>query len=487
MTSRDFSDPGSWHLLSIDQMRADRPREALRSSENAVRLDGSNAVYHVQLGRCLAMAGRYQDALTSVNAAEHLGISSASDLDTAGTILSHCDEQTRALTYFERAVALKPASAYLYNLAAAQRMTGNLAAAEKTCDRVIALNPHDYKAYYTRADLRTYTASDNHIKQMVRLIEGGIKHWPGEVLMRYAVAKECEDVGEYSSSFNHLKAGADLQRRHMNYNVDDEIAVIDRIIATHTSSALSAYHGSESREPIFVMGMPRTGTTLVERILGSHTDVISLGELTNFPFAIQRALTNGPGALEARPIEMAEAALKLDFAALGDAYVESTRPQSGRKAHFIDKFPQNYLNCGLIHAALPNARIVHLVREPMDTCYAVYKAFFTGVYPFSYDLEELGKYYLAYGRLMDHWRSVLGDAILDVSYEALVDDTELQTKRLLEYCGLSWQDDCLEFHNSDAPSTTASAAQVRRPIYRSSIGRWRCYEKQLQPLAELLR
>ena len=123
----------------------------------------------------------------------------------------------------------------------------------------------------------------------------------------------------------------------------------------------------------------------------------------------------------------------------------------------------------------------------MDTCYAVYKTFFTGVYPFSYDLEELGKYYLAYKRLMDHWRSVLGDAILDISYEALVDDTELQTKRLLEYCGLAWQDNCLEFHKSDVPSTTASAAQVRRPIYRSSIGRWRCYEKQLQPLAELLR
>lgn len=486
MTARDHSDPDSWHLLSIDQMRAGSLGEALRSSENAVRIDGSNPVYHVQLGRCLAMAGRYQDALTSVNAAEHLGISSASDLDTAGTIFSHCNEQTRALTCFERAVALKPESAYLYNLAAAQRMTGNLAAAEETCDRVIALNPHDYKAYYTRADLRTYTASDNHIKQMVRLIEDGIKHWPGEVLMRYAVAKECEDMGDYSRSFLHLKAGADLQRRHMNYSVDDEIAVIDRIIATHTRSALSAHNGSEAREPIFVMGMPRTGTTLVERILGSHTHVISLGELTNFPFAIQRALASGSGDSKARPIEMVEAALQLDFAALGDAYVQSTRPQSGHKAHFIDKFPQNYLNCGLIHAALPNARIVHLVREPMDTCYAVYKTYFTGVYPFSYDLEELGKYYLAYRRLMDHWRSVLGDAVLDVSYEALVDDTELQTKRLLEYCGLAWQDDCLEFHKSDVPSTTASAVQVRRPIYRSSIGRWRCYEKQLQPLAELL-
>jgi len=487
MTTSKVSDPSAWHLLSVEQMRTGRLREALRSSEKAVHSDGSNPAYHIQLGRCLAMAGLYQNALTSVDVAENLGICSAQDLDSAGTILSHCDEQTRALSYFEKAVKLEPTSAHLYNLATAQRMTGDLAAAEITCDRVIALNSHDYKAYFTRANLRTYTAADNHIKQMVQLINGPIKHTSGEVLLRYAIAKECEDIGDFSASFYHLRAGADLQRRQLNYCVDDEIAVIDMIIKTHTNSALSGYRGSESNEPIFVVGMPRTGTTLVERILGSHADVHSLGELSNFPFAIQRALASVPGASGAKPIEMVAASLKLDFAALGDTYVKSTRPKSLQNDRFIDKFPQNYLNCGLIHAALPNARIVHLVRDPMDSCYAIYKTFFTRAYPFSYDQEELGKYFLAYERLMDHWRSTLGDAILDVSYEALVNETEQQTRRLLEYCGLPWQDSCLEFHKSAAPSTTASASQVRRPIYRNSIGRWRDYEKELRPLAKVLR
>ena len=445
-----------------------------------------DAADYVQLAKRLALAGRLHDAVDAIAQAERLGPRSAAELDLIGTIYSLSGDQTRALACFEKAVSASPTAHFLYNLATAQRMTGNLAAAEATCDSVIALDPHDYHAYHTRADLRRYTVEHNHIKPMMVVVDSGTKHWQGDVLLRYAIAKECEDIGDYRRSFENLKAGADLQRRHMRYRVDDEIAVIDKIIETHTADALSRRQGAASQEPIFVVGMPRTGTTLVERILGSHSVVKSLGELNSFPAEMQKAVASHTGSNRTPVLKMVEEALNIDHEALGHAYTASACARTGRTARFIDKMPQNYLNCGLIHAALPNAKIIHVARDAMDTCYAVYKTYFNGMYPFSFDLEELGKYYLAYRRLMDHWRDVLGDAMLEMSYEKLVNDQVGQTKRLLEYCGLEWQDACLRFHESAAPSTTASASQVREPIYRTSVGRWRCYEDQLRPLKVLL-
>ena len=486
LTRRFVDDARGWHLLSIVNRSAGRVPDAVRHAETAVSLSPRSAVYRVQLGSCLAMAGQINAALAQAVEAERLGVESPADLDAIGTIYSFCDNQVRALGFFEKAVAAEPSAHFLYNLATAQRMTGDLVAAEATCDRVIALDPHDYQAYRVRSDLRSYAADDNHIEEMMRLLASGTRRWQGEVLLRYAIAKECEDIGDYPRSFAHLKAGSDLQRAHMRYSVDDEIAVIDRIIRTHTADVLAGKAGAGSREPIFVLGLPRSGTTLIERILGRHDDVVSMGEIGNFPMELQKAVAMHTGSRRMPPLDMVEAAPELDYAALGDAYVGSTRPRTGRAARFVDKMPQNYLNCGLIHAALPDAKIIHVTRDPMDACYAVYKAYFSGTYPFSFKLEELGKYYLAYRRLMDHWREVLGDAMLDVRYEALVNDQQRETQRLLEYCGLAWQEECLHFHESVAPSTTASAVQVRQPIYRTSMGRWRCYASQLRPLQDIV-
>jgi hypothetical protein len=185
--------------------------------------------------------------------------------------------------------------------------------------------------------------------------------------------------------------------------------------------------------------------------------------------------------------EMVVASADLDFAALGDAYLQSTRPLTGRTPRFVDKMPLNFLYVGLIRLALPNAKIIHLQRDAMDTCYAIYKQLFVDAYPFSYRLEELAQYYVGYRQLMEHWNAVLPGVVHTVHYEALVADLESESRRLLNFCGLEWQSQCLQFHKNPDASTTASTAQIRRPIYSSSIGKWRNYEQQLQPVADILQ
>ena len=230
--------------------------------------------------------------------------------------------------------------------------------------------------------------------------------------------------------------------------------------------------------------MPRTGTTLVERIPGAHTQVYAAGELMNFSAEMTRQVLSAVQTRSSRD-ELIELSSKLSFSELGNAYIDSTKPDTEAADHFADKLPFNYLYLGLIHLALPKAKIVHVERDPMDNCYAIYKTLFDAAYPFSYDLDKLGRYYLAYRQLMDHWSEVLPNRFYNLQYEKLLETPEQQTKALLAYCNLPWEDACLSFHQNPQTSKTASASQIREPIYGSSVGNWRNYQQQLEPLHSL--
>ena len=276
----------------------------------------------------------------------------------------------------------------------------------------------------------------------------------------------------------------------MQYQVEDDVETIDRLIEVHTREAISNVdvdRTCSSKEPIFIVGLPRSGTTLVERIIGSHSTVYSAGELNEFAYALMGNSKKQFAGQKMSKMGLVDRSLSLNLKQLGESYIQSTRPRTGHTPYFIDKLPLNYLYCGLIHAAIPNAKIILLQRNPMDVCYAVYKTLFTSPYPFSYDLKELGSYYLAYRRLMDHWKSTLGELMLTVDYEQLVYSQEEQSRRIVEYCGLPWEDACLDFQNNKSASSTASSVQVRQPIYTSSIGQWRNYQQQLEPLVELFK
>jgi tetratricopeptide (TPR) repeat protein len=481
------ADPRPWALMGSVHLRGDRPDLALVCLEHAVGRAPEDAALRIRQGQCLARLGRRREALATAAAADAMPTPTAALADGLGTLYSHCDEPGRALPHYLRAVAMAPAvPAYLYNLATAQRMLGDLAGAEDSLDRVIAASPSDHAAYLTRADLRRQTRDRNHVAALQARLAATDLDRAGEITLCFALAKELEDLGRHAESFTHLQRGCSLQRASTPYDVGTDVATMDQIVARHDAAALRAGPpGDPSEEPIFVIGLPRSGTTLVESILAAHDDVLAPGELQAFPQACIEAVGALAGGNPGK-LEFVQRALEVDPAALGRRYLEATRPQTGSRPRFVDKLPLNYLYAGLIHRALPRARIVALERDPMDSCYAMYKTLFTSAYPFSYDLDDLGRYHLAWQRLMRHWREVLGPALLVVRYEDLVADQEGVSRRLLEHCGLAWQPACLEFHRRSGAVATASAAQVRQPLYSTSVGRWRHYEAELAPLARRL-
>jgi hypothetical protein len=444
----------------------------------------------------LVAAGARGEALDLANELARVPLDRAEWNDAVGSLLTFCEAPIRALPFHERAVALDPGnSLFLYNLAAAQRMSGEFAAAEANLARLIAAAPHDARALYMRADLRTQTVEHNHIEELAARLEERRWHPQGEIMLCFALAKELEDVSRYEESFAYLERGCVRQRTLMRYDVSEDVATLDCIVERHDAVALGVRPGTQTSaaghpsgadaQCLFVLGLPRSGTTLVERILSSHSAVRSGAESPAFPAETIKAVTR----LTGRPIgkrEFVARSLEIEPLALGEAYLAEARPPLADGARWVDKQPLNYLYAGLIARALPRARIIALAREPMDSCYAMLKTLFTGAYPFSYNLAELGNYYVAWHRLMRHWQAVLGERLLVVHYEDLVQNQEQVSRRLLAHCGLEWQEACLAFDAQPGAVTSASAVQARRRLYSTSIGKWRRYERQLAPLKRIL-
>lgn len=462
------------------------PSTALTAVDTALRLDPANAKYMLHRAQCLLALDRRRDALEAADAAEKSAPSDPAIMDAVGTLRSYANDQKRALAAYDRAVSIAPQNpAFSYNRASVRRFLGDLEGAETDYDRVISLRPLDYEAYLNRSDLRVQTPERNHVAQLEALIAGGIADWRGAVQIRYALAKEYEDIGDHAQSFAHLRSGAATRREHMKYDVATDVATVQWIMDAFPAGPSHVAKEAAADAPIFVVGLPRSGTTLVERILGSHPLVSSAGELDCFAQAIVDAVRGRSGGAQIPRRELVALSAGSDFSALGENYLRRVRAAFGG-GRFIDKMPLNYLYCGLIRRALPNAKIVHLTRHPMAVGYAMYKTLFKDGYPFSYDLREIGRYYLAYRRLMDHWRSTMPGAIHELSYEDLVSDQVAETRKLLEFCALDFADACIAFHENPEPTTTASASQVRRPIYTSSVSQWRHYEQQLTELRDVI-
>ncbi len=459
---------------------------AMHAADIALDIDPLDAKLHFIRAQCLLALGRPADACAAAAAAQSNSSSDPVLLDAIGTLFSRANDQPRALAAYQQAVSLAPGNPhFIFNRATVYRFLGRLPEAEADYDRVIALKATDYEAYTNRSELRTQSADANHIDELESLVARGIADWRGEVQIRYALAKEYEDIGRYQQSFRHLRAGSAERRKHMRYEVDTDAATFDWIAEACPAHAPRG-EGAPKDAPVFIVGLPRSGTTLVDRILGSHSKVHCAGELEHFALAIVDAVRRAHAGVQLSRRELVARSAELDFAALGRDYLERAKYAAAGGERFTDKMPLNYLYCGLIVRALPNARIVHVSRSPMAACYAMYKTLFKDGYPFSYDLAEIGCYYIGYRRLMEHWHATLPESIHSVGYEALVADPLREVGKLLEFCGLEWQDSCIEFHKNPAPTTTASAAQVRRPLYDTSVSQWRHYAAELAELTGLL-
>ena len=475
-----------WALASEVSLRQGRLRPALDEIDRAVELDGGNARRHVQRARCAVLAGLIPQASASVEAALARGIDDADEFMMLASVLVRCDDHEGALRLYRKAEAIAPDRNELHRgMATVLRFLGRLDEAETACDRAVACDPHDYEMLNLRSSLRRQSPQNNHVQELSGLLSRGVKDWRGAVQVCYALAKEFEDLERYDDAFRHLAQGASLRRRHTKYNVVDDIRIFGAIKKACTAEAMQRAEGrgDSSVAPIFVLGLPRTGSTLVERIISSHSLVQSAGELNDFAIELLKLVGERRNGRQPDRLQLPAAALEVDMGSLGRNYIAAARERVPGEGRFIDKLPLNSLYLGLIRLALPNARAVHVERHPVDTCLAMYKYLFKNAYPFSYDLDELATYYIEYHRLMAHWRSVLPDGWLyDIRYEDLVGDQRGATERLLDYLGLPWEDACLDFHLNVQPSTTGSASQVRQRLYGSSVGRWRAFENHLGPL-----
>jgi hypothetical protein len=478
--------PG-WLTASGIALQMGDASTALTLIERALALTPGNGRALLQKAYSLRALRRQGEAREIANTVRPLLNDDAAALDLLGTFYSLSGDQHQALEAYDRALQIAPRNIPItFNRATVRRFLGQLAAAEADYDNVIAARPNDYESYKNRSDLRTQTRERNHVVELERILAGGIGDWRGEVQIRHALAKELEDLGEYERSWSALEQGARLRRRHLKYDIDRDVETVSWISDAFPQGPAPTVAGFQSTEPIFIVGLPRSGTTLVERILGSHSLVYSAGELNDFSQALVEAVIATTGSRSMPRQELVARSADINFESLGRDYLQRTRPATGRTPHFTDKMPLNYLYCGIIRRALPNARIVHLTRHPLAVCYAIYKTLFKDGYPFSYDLGEIGRYYASYRKLMDHWRTTMPGVIHDLSYEKLVSDQAGETRRLLEFCGLEWEEACLAFHRNPSPTTTASATQVRQSLYDSSIAQWRHYAPQLEGLRQQL-
>jgi tetratricopeptide (TPR) repeat protein len=494
------------HRAAVRLMQARDWRAALEAIDRALALQPGDPSLRIHRAQCLLAIGRRAEALEAAQAAERCAPDNAFVWDSIGTLRSFALDQRGALVAYDRAVALAPQDPrFTYNRASVRRFLGDLAGAEADYDRVISLKRLDFEAYLNRSELRVQSAARNHVAELEALLPEAQREWRGEVQIRFALAKEYEDLGDYARSFEHLRSGARKRREHLQYDVATDVATAGWIVsayphapaATAPQAGEGAPQAGENRsegaaapasedDPIFIVGLPRSGTSLVERILSSHSAVASAGELDCFALSLTDAAHRRCAGAQIPRRELVAISATLDFPALGREYLERARAAIGGTGRFIDKMPLNYLYCGLIRRALPRARIIHVYRRPMAAGYAMYKTLFKSGYPFSYDLGEIARYYAAYRRLMDHWRRTMPGVVYEASYEALVADQLGETRKLLEYCGLEWEDACVAFHRNPAPITTASASQVRRPLYDSSVSLWRHYEPQLAELKAAL-
>ena len=487
--TRQFpSYPAGWQAASRVALAQGDPAGALARIERLLALTPAEPRALIARAQCLLALGRLPEAVAAAATAQGVAAKEPVLLDAIGGVFNLANDQERALAAYDAAVALAPDNPhFLFNRAAVRRFVGQFAAAESDYDRAIALRPDDHEAYLNRSALRTQTAERNHVAQLQALLVKPPADWRGEVQLRFALAKEYEDLGEYGPAFRQLELGARKRREFLRYDVATDVATVDWIIEAFPAGPAAPTPQADESAPIFIVGLPRSGTTLVERILGSHSAIHAAGELNYFALCVVDAVRRlgGPAQLPRRDLVARSAGV--DFAALGRQYLARVRAAGIDAPRFTDKMPLNYLYCGLIHRALPRAPIVHLTRHPLAVCYAMYKTLFKDGYPFSYDLSDIARYYGAYRRLMDHWRRTMPGAIYDVSYEAVVTDQVGETRKLLAHCGLEWEDACADFHRNPSASTTASAAQVRRPVYSSSVELWRRYEAELAPLAEGLK
>lgn len=439
--------------LGIVLMQNNKPDEALNHFLRANELSPDDFDITVNLARLYFILGKLKDSEHMYRIAVRLSPDLAPLHQSLGTVQISLGKTDEAVASFRNAVRIDPQ----YTVA------------------------HEQLAYIIR-----HVDHDEDIRTMEKILKHSTLNTLQKSQLNFGLGKAYEDLKEYDKAFNHYAAANNLKRSLIKYNLADDRRFFENIIMHLFDKRLFEKFdncGEPDNKPIFIIGMPRSGTTLVEQILSSHPDIHGAGEIgllsdtinTYFNLQLKRPFPKGIEKLNCKI-----------FAELGTQYSKILSQYDQNARYIINKMPHNFLYVGMIHLILPRAKIIHCIRDPLDTCFSCYAMSFRQGHDYSYQLDELGEYYGLYRKLMQHWQKQQRIDVVNVSYEALVNDLEAQTRRLLDACGLTWNDACLHFHKSDRPVRTASAGQVRNEIHDQSIQRWKHFERYLTPLIDSL-
>lgn len=454
---------------------------------NVIRIKPDYAEAYEGLARCAQEQHNLARAEQCARKAVTLKPARAAAHALLGQIFSELSFPKLAAAAFEKALVLDPAllSAHLGRGRLLMEQ-GQMDEAEQSFKQALALDPENIAPRLSLTQVQKTKEDDENFMALLAL-EKTIDEMPETKAMslHFALGKALEDVKRYDEAFPHYLAGGKLKRKRVQYSADNNTLVAENIRKVFSKDMIDGLRGagSASDTPIFVLGMPRSGTTLTETIIASHPDVYGAGELPDLLQIAGQPIGTPP---EGYPLNM-QRVTAADLTRMGEQYVAQLKKRAPKAKHITDKMPANFLALGLIHLMLPNAKIVHVQRNPIDTCVSAFTKMFHKSQHQSYDLVELGRYYRDYLSVMAHWREVLpAGSFYELSYEKLVTDQEVESRKLIDYCGLSWNDACLSPDKTERNVKTASVTQVRQPVYTSSVERWRVYEKFLGPLLETL-
>ena len=483
----DYAEALSNRGLTLHELK--RFEEALASYDRALTVRPDYAEALSNRGLTLHELKRFEEALASYDRALTCGRTMPRRSPIVAT-LQELKRFEEALASYDRALKVRPDYAEAHNnLGVALMQLGRLSEARAALEQAVELAPRNAKYRRDLGEITRFVAGDAHLAALEKLAEDSATLSVGDrIELHFALGKAYEDLGRHAEAFRQWLDGNALKRRQITYDEAATLGALDRVQAVFTSELIRTWQnvGHPSPVPVFIVGMPRSGSTLVEQILASHPQVFGGGELKHFDEAVQGIRTKSGGS--ATFPELVSGMTGEDYRDLGTRYLAEIERLAPGATHITDKMPGNFIFAGLIHLALPNATIIHTIRDPVDTCLSCFSKLFTEGQNYTYDLAELGRYYRHYQALMAHWHRVLPPGrILDVRYEDVVADLEGQARRIIAHCGLDWDPRCLAFHQTERPVLTASAAQVRQPIYNSAVGRWRVHEEALGPLLAELR
>lgn len=480
-------EPQGHYLAGTLAGQAEKYGVASKAFEHVLQLDPNRYDAAVQLARCCVRTGQHARARQLVETALPKLSNNAYLLDVAASVFSHIGLQREAYAAYSSALAIEPNNdLILSNLAASAVFVDEMEQAQQALEKLIQNNPDNARAYWQITRLPG-PVGDPIRKQL----QQNVARWKNPkdlAYAHYALGKALEDVQQWSDAFVHYQLAANNASLLHRYDAGEHARMIDTIIATYGRNwfaTVESVRSDRGRNPLFIVGLPRTGTTLVDSILSSHSAIGSAGELQFLGLAAkQLSGVQTPGVIDAA---IMRGAAVVEPAALAERYWRESGYLGGASPLRTDKLPQNFYYLGLIAKAFPRVPIVHVRRHPIDACFAIYKQLFASAYPFSYSLDNLAHFYIDYYRLMAHWRALLGNQLLEISYEDLVRTPEQTIGTLLAQLGLPMESACLDFHQRKSPVATASAAQVREQVHSRSVGRWQHFETELMPLIRLLK